>query len=163
MVGANKEDSSAIGAFALSSPGWQAALDSNGAERSGAAYAYRRSDAGRWSLEAYLKAPNAQAGDEFGWWLALSGDGGTLVVNARFESGGSRRPFAPSDPGWQAALDNSGSWRSGAAYVYRRSDAGRWSVEAYVKPPNPSTHYYFASTGARAVLQRRRDGGGREP
>ena len=142
----------AIGAFAPSDPGWQDALDDNGGWHSGAAYVYRRSVAGRWSVEAYIKAPNAQGGDELGWSLALSGDGGTLAAGSKYEDGQSRRPFAPSDPGWQTALDNDGAtwgsgWHSGAAYVYRRSDAGRWSVEAYVKPPDPRTYDYFAHTG----------------
>ena len=146
-VGARFEASSAIGAFAPSDPGWQAALGSNGTERSGAAYVYRRSDAGRWSVEAFVKAPNTDFSDEFGSSVALSGDGDTLAVGAKAEDGGSRRPFVPSDPGWQAALARRGTGINGAAYVYRRSEAARWSVEAYVKPPNPGSLYYFANTG----------------
>ena len=164
-VGAWREGSSATGAFAPSDPGWQAALDSSGAERGGAAYVYRRSDAGRWSVEAYVKAPNTAAGDYFGSSLALSGDGDTLAVGSRFERGSSRGPFAPSDPGWQAALRNRGTGLSGAAYVYRRSDAARWSVEAYVKAPNTNPADEFGSSvalsadgGALAVGARHEDG-----
>ncbi len=56
--------------------------------------------------QAYLKASNAEAGDRFGYSVALSGD--TLVVGARFEDS--------SAAGGQA--DNSAS-QAGAAYVYR--------------------------------------------
>jgi hypothetical protein len=48
-----------------------------------------------WSQQAYLKASNADAADEFGYAVAISGD--TVVVGARGErehgDGGGRRPI----------------------------------------------------------------------
>ena len=145
-VGVRWEGSSAVGVFAPTDPGWQAALDSDGAFDSGAVYTYRRSAAGQWALEAFVKAPVAGAGDYFGESLALSADGATLAVGVRWEGSSATGVFAPSDPGWQAALDSSGADRSGAAYVYRRSDDGRWSVEAYVKAPNTDAGDEFGSS-----------------
>ena len=171
------------------------------------------------SVTGYFKAPDARRHDSFGnqGAVALSADGATLAVGAPGEDSAATGVFAPSDPGWRAALGsfsfqalNSGVslplpplghgpvggrglrqgaqrrvprrvWpcaravrrrrhaggrrvaggqlshrrlrpvrpglagragqqrhraQRGAAYVYRRSDAGRWSVEAFVKAPN---------------------------
>ena len=51
----------------------------NAASASGAAYVYRR-NMGLWEEEAYLKAPNAAANDNYGAAVAISGD--TIVVGA---------------------------------------------------------------------------------
>ena len=135
-VGARYEDSSATGAFAPGDPGWQAALYSGGAFDSGAAYVYRRSDSGAWTVEAFVKAPVAGSGDYFGSVLALSADGGVLAVGASWENSSATGAFAPSDPGWQAALESDGAYRSGATYVYRRSTlTDAWGIEAFVKAP----------------------------
>ncbi len=63
----------------------------------------------------YIKASNTDAGDRFGYSVALDGD--TLVVGARGEDGG-------------ILLDNLPE--SGAAYFFVRS-GGTWSQENYVK------------------------------
>ena len=39
-----------------------------------------------WAQKAYLKAPNADAGDLFGASMALSGDGKTLAIGATAEN-----------------------------------------------------------------------------
>ena len=44
---------------------------------------YTRDAAGIWSQQAYVKASNTDAGDQFGWSVALSGD--TLAVGAHGE------------------------------------------------------------------------------
>ena len=136
-AGAYNEDSVATGAFAPTDDGYQAALDSDGGfyHNSGAVYVYRRSDAGRWALEAFVKAPVAGAGDGFGLSVALSSSGSTLAVGASLEGSSATGVFAPADDGYQAALNSDGAEFSGAAYVYRRSDAGRWALEAFVKAP----------------------------
>ncbi len=54
----------------------------NLAANAGAAYVFTRTT-GTWSQQAYLKASNAQAGDEFGFRVALAGD--TIAVSARNE------------------------------------------------------------------------------
>ncbi|MCC7130582.1 MAG: FG-GAP repeat protein, partial [Anaerolineae bacterium] len=74
VVGAPGEDSSATG------------VNGNGGDNSaasaGAAYVFGRSG-GVWSQQAYLKASNTGAYDQFGWGVAISGD--TVVVGASGE------------------------------------------------------------------------------
>jgi len=59
----------------------------NSATESGAAYLYTRAGT-TWSQQAYIKAGNADEFDEFGSSIAVSGDGRTLMIGARMESGG---------------------------------------------------------------------------
>jgi hypothetical protein len=77
---------------------------------SGAAYVLARDGAGQWSQQAYVKAPNTDVGDMFGYLLALSGDGSTLAVGAPTENSN-----AVGIGGNQA--DNSVP-HSGAVYLY---------------------------------------------
>ena len=154
-VGAPNEDGFATGTFSPTDEGYQAALDNNGRTDSGAAYVYRRSDADRWEIEAFVKAPRLDDGDErFGWALALSADGATLAVGAPFEDSSHTGAFAPGDEGYQAALDSNGpldrrgvcryyACDSGAVTVYRRSNVGRWEIEAFVKAPRVGGGDYF--------------------
>ncbi len=116
VVGAFEEDSTATGIN-----GNQA---DNSAQDSGAVYVFTRTG-GVWSQQAYLKASNTEAGDLFGWSVALSGD--TLAVGANSEDSA-----ATGANGNQA--DNSTNER-GAVYVFTRS-GGVWSQQAYVKASN---------------------------
>jgi hypothetical protein len=79
------------------------------AEESGAVYLYTRLD-GAWSQSAYLKAPNAEIGDEFGSAVALSSDGRMLAVGAHNEASGARGLGGD-------ASDNSAP-EAGAVYLY---------------------------------------------
>jgi hypothetical protein len=81
----------------------------NEAEESGAVYFYTRSGT-RWTAGAWVKAANADAGDEFGSSVALSTDGHVMVVGAHGEDSA-----ATGINGNQA--DNSAA-DSGAAYVF---------------------------------------------
>ena len=148
-VGAPEEDSSAAGAFAPGNPGWLGALDSDAAADSGAAYVYHRSATGRWTVEAFVKAPNSGPEDRFGGTLALSADGATLAVGAPEEDSAAAGAFAPDDPGWLGALDSDAGADSGAAYVYRRDSSGAWALEAFVKAPNSGLEDRFG--GALAL------------
>jgi len=76
-----------------------------------------------YTQEAFLKASNADVGDEFGYSVAISGD--TLVVGSRFE----RSNAAGVNP---SGGDNSTSF-AGAAYVFVRSGSN-WVQQAYLKP-----------------------------
>ena len=76
-VTATREDSNARGIN-----GNQA---DNSAEDSGAAYVFARAG-GKWSQQAYVKASNTDAGDQFGWSVTLSDDGNTMAVGAPTES-----------------------------------------------------------------------------
>ena len=147
-VGTDQEDSSATGAFAPGDPGYQAALESEGAEDSGAVTVHRRSAAGRWALEAFVKAPVSGPGDRFGTAVALSADGEALAVGASGEGSSASGAFAPGDPGYHAALESEGAKDSGAVTVHRRSATGRWALEAFVKAPVAGAHDYFGTAVA---------------
>ena len=95
----------------------------------GAVYTYMRAG-NLWSTDAYIKASNTEADDEFGYSIALSGDGNTLGVGAYNESSA-----ATGIDGNQA--DNS-AMNSGAAYLFGRSGT-TWSQTAYVKASNTDT------------------------
>ena len=75
--------------------------------------------------QAYLKPAavgTTQAGDWFGWSVAVSGD--TVVIGAPREDSSTRGANSTS---------NEGATDSGAAYVFVRS-AGVWAQQAYLKP-----------------------------
>ena len=83
----------------------------NEAEESGAVYVFTRSGI-LWTAGAYVKGSNAEAGDEFGSAVALSGDGRMMVAGAHQDDSAAR-----GVNGNQA--DNSTA-DSGAAYVFVR-------------------------------------------
>jgi hypothetical protein len=80
---------------------------------------------GVWTQQAYLKASNTEAGDEFGFAVALVDD--ILAVGAWNEDS-----IAHGVNGDQT--DNSAQ-NSGAVYVFTRT-AGVWSQQAYLKASN---------------------------
>jgi hypothetical protein len=92
----------------------------------GAVYVYTRTG-DRWAQQAYVKASNTGADDQFGFAVALSADGNTLAVSAPYEDSA-----ATGINGNQA--DNSMA-NSGAVYVFTRSGSA-WSQQAYVKASN---------------------------
>ncbi len=111
-VGARREDSGATGIN-----GDQA---DNSASASGAAYLFRF-DGNAWYQQAYIKASNTDAGDQFGGSVALSADGNTLAVGAHLES----TPIV-----------------SGATYLFR-FDGNAWYQQAYIKASNVGFDDYF--------------------
>ena len=78
-------DSLVVGAYGEAScaTGVDGDGSNNGCTQAGAAYVFTRTG-GAWSQQAYLKAPNAGSGDEFGIVVAISGD--TIVIGAHNES-----------------------------------------------------------------------------
>lgn len=86
---------------------------------SGAVHVFVRSG-GAWVTQAFLKASNAGAGDEFGVSVSLSADGNTLAVGAHNEDGNGIDPDDDSKDG------------SGAAYLFVRSGT-TWTEQAYLK------------------------------
>ncbi|WP_167881170.1 FG-GAP repeat protein [Leptospira gomenensis] len=108
----------------------------NSLNDAGAAYIFRR-NAGVWTQEAYLKAPNPGNGDYFGSAVSISGD--TVVVGAYKEDS-----QAVTTNGTTASADNSKS-ESGAAYVFRRT-AGIWGQEAFLKASNLDPNDQFGKT-----------------
>jgi hypothetical protein len=101
--------------------------------QAGAVYIFTRSGTA-WTQQAYLKASNTGRrgtteedpgdGDQFGFSLAISGDGNTVAVGANSED--SAAAGAKSDP-----TDDSFN-SAGAVYVFTRSGT-RWSQQAYLK------------------------------
>ena len=124
VVGANGEASSGAGVNGIGQ-------GENNADISGAAYVFTRST-GTWSQQAYLKASNTGANDNFGWSVAISQD--VIVVGAYLESSN-----ALGVDGNQA--DNS-SGGSGAAFVFGRSGS-IWSQQAYLKASNTEASDFF--------------------
>jgi hypothetical protein len=92
------------------------------AQSAGAVYVYART--GRtWAQQAYVKGAHNEAGDLFGFSVALSFDGNTLAAAAFDEDGGGK--------GTNPAHDNLAP-NSGALYVLTRQN-GTWSQQAYIK------------------------------
>jgi hypothetical protein len=118
-VGARGEDSA--------STGINQNQTSNSAASSGAVYVYTRSS-GAWTQQAYIKASNTGANDEFGIDVSLSADGNTLAVGAFGEDSNGVGVNSNSQA-------NNSSVDSGAAYVFTRS-SGTWSQQAYIKASN---------------------------
>jgi hypothetical protein len=116
VVGATQEDSNATGVGGTQS--------NNSALGSGAVYVFTRTG-GVWTQQAYVKASNTEASDQFGATLTLAGD--VLVVGAGFEDSN-----ATGIGGNQA--DNTAA-TSGAVYVFRRT-GGLWAHENYAKSSN---------------------------
>jgi hypothetical protein len=117
---------------------------------SGAAYVYTRASS-TWALQAYLKSSNSEGGvyfpgggacppacnspgDQFGWSVALSGDGQTLAVGANHED--SAATGAGGDQTSNAAVS------SGAVYVFKRSGP-TWVQEQYLKASTPGAGDWF--------------------
>lgn len=116
VVGAPQEDSTAVGV------GGDPLND--GALSSGAAYVFVRT-AGVWTQQAYLKAPNSEAGDSFGSAVSIAGD--LVAIGAPGEDSN-----AAGIGGNQAS--NSAS-DAGAVHLFTRTGTV-WSVGAYVKASN---------------------------
>jgi len=117
-VGAGAEDSFATGINGDESD--------NTTLQSGAVYVFRF-DGTAWAQQAYVKASNTERDDQFGYSIALSADGNTLVVGAPYEDSN-----ATGVDGIQS--DNT-AFGAGAAYVFRFAGAG-WHQQAYIKASN---------------------------
>ena len=113
VVGVALEDSSATGV--------NGSQGNNSAADAGAAYVFTRSGE-TWSQQAYLKASNTDAGDLFGFSVAIEAD--TLLVGAIRED--SRFPEDES---------NNQYTNSGAAYLFARS-GDTWTQQTYLKASN---------------------------
>jgi hypothetical protein len=128
-VGAYGEDSNAKGVG-----GYQ---DNDSAPGSGAVYVFARSESA-WEQQAYVKASNTGSHDSFGYSVALSSDGNTLAVGARWEDSSA----TGIDGDQQGGSDD-----SGAAYVFGRSGSA-WSQQAYVKASNTGAGDWFGESVA---------------
>ncbi len=130
VIGASGEASNATGV--------NSDQTDNSANVAGAAYVFTRSG-DTWSQQAYLKASNTEANDQFGFSVAITGD--TVVVGANSENSN-----ATGVDGDQS--DNSAD-TAGAAYVFTRS-GNTWSQQAYLKASNSGSHDQFGFSVAIA-------------
>lgn len=87
--------------------------------------------------QAYLKASNTDAGDQFGVPSAISGD--IAVMGAPFESSGAI--------GINGNQTNNNASQSGAAYVFVRAGTN-WAQQAYLKPSNADSSDQFGTSVA---------------
>jgi hypothetical protein len=107
----------------------------NSMPQAGAVYVFTRTGT-TWTQQAYIKASNTGRagqgdlpgdGDQFGFSLALSGDGNTLAVGAISEDSAAQQINGnQNDDSAQSA---------GAVYVYTRTGS-TWAQQAYVKSSN---------------------------
>jgi sugar lactone lactonase YvrE len=124
VVGAQGEDSSMTG------------IDSTpdeGAFGAGAAYIFVRIGS-TWSQQAYLKASQVNANDQFGISVAVSGD--TVVVGAQGEDSGTT---------WINSTPDESVIEAGAAYVFVRSGS-TWSQQTYLKAGQVTTNDNFGGS-----------------
>ena len=81
----------------------------NAGSANGAVYLFERREQG-WRQRSYLKAPNPDPGDRYGFDVALSADGHTLAVTAANEDSAAR--------GLQGDGSDNSAVNSGAVYLY---------------------------------------------
>ncbi len=107
----------------------------NSIPQAGAVYVFTRTDT-TWTQRAYLKASNTGRatsgdqigdGDQFGYSVAVSDDGGTIAVGAHVEDS------AAQTVNGNQADDSAQS--AGAVYVFARA-GGTWAQQAYLKSSN---------------------------
>jgi hypothetical protein len=110
---------------------------SEAATNSGAVYLFAGSGSA-WAQEAYVKAANTGAGDQFGIGIALAAE--TLAVGANQEDSGAT---GIDGDGFDDSAAN-----SGAVYVFSTA-RGFWSQQAYVKASNTGIGDMF---GIRVAL-----------
>ncbi len=103
IVGANHEDSAAVGLDGISAD--------NTHRKSGAAYVFVRTET-TWSQEAYSKASNSDADDFFGTSVSIGRDTTTYVVGATGE--------ASSSDGLNGDETDNSATKAGAAYIFER-------------------------------------------
>ena len=114
--------------IALSSDGNTCAVGANGDDPSGlgnagAAYIFTRSGV-NWTQQAKLTASDKAASDEFGYSIALSGDGNTCAVGA-------------------VGADPLGLGNAGAAYIFTRSGVN-WTQQAKLYSANAAVGDNFS-------------------
>ena len=114
----------------------------NSISQAGAVYVFTRTGT-TWSQQAYIKASNTGRpgegempgdGDQFGYAVAVSGDGNTLAVGAIAEDSAAQTINGDQKDDSQAT--------AGAVYVYARTGT-TWTQQAYVKGSHVETGDMF--------------------
>ena len=92
----------------------------------GAVYVYVGGAEG-WRRQAYVKASNPGLTDNFGYMIALSGDGDTMAVAAPYE--------ASAATGIDGDQSDDSIPQAGAVYIFSRTGEA-WAQQAYIKASN---------------------------
>jgi len=142
VVGSPGESSAAVGV----NPQGPIDQTDTSAPNAGAAYVFTRTDA-VWTQEAYVKASNTDAGDQFGFAVAVSRDGNVLAVGAVGESSAS----TGIDPPGPVNQNDNNAPNAGAVYTFSRA-GNAWTQEAYIKASDTTTADRFGSAVALSSL-----------
>ena len=115
----------------------------------GSVFVFSQDAGGTWTQQAFIKASNARVGNMFGYSLAITGNGNTLVVGAQKESSGS--------VGVNGDSSNIGSLNSGAIFVFDKNSTGQWFQKGFVKSSNTNINDQFGfsvavNTDGRTVV-----------
>ena len=129
VVAASLEDSNGTGINSINGGNDLAA-------NSGSAYVFVRTGS-TWSTEAYLKASNTGAGDQFGTAVAIAND--TIVVGAIGEDS--------NTTGVNGTQTNNSASFAGAAYIFARTST-TWSQQAYLKALSTEVFDFFGTSVA---------------
>ena len=98
--------------------------DTAGGLDAGSVTVFTRAPDGSWAERAKLLAPDAAPFDNFGWSVALSGTGKTVLVGALED-------------------DTPGGAGAGSAYVFVRATDGTWTHQQQLLAPDGSENDYF--------------------
>jgi hypothetical protein len=104
--------------------------DGDPLDDAGAAYVFRRSGENTWEPAVKLVAPDADAGDDFGSSVAISGE--YVIVGAPGEDGG----------------DGNALSSAGAAYAFHRTGENTWELAAKLVAPDAGRDDNFGSSAA---------------
>lgn len=105
------------------------------AHDAGAVYVFTRDQAQAWNAPTYIKPSRNYPDAYFGWAVAVSGDGSTVVAGA------------PGDSNSSATTFTHGAANSGAAYVFQHNADNSWA-EKYLKASNAESQDSFGSSVA---------------
>ena len=109
-------------------------ISDNSIDNAGAVYLFSRAAGGPWTFSTYLKAPDIDADDKFGWSLSLSQDGNTLAVGMPDEDSAAT--------GIDGGFDDDSASRAGAVFIFARNQ-GEWTRQAYLKASNAEASDLF--------------------
>ena len=118
--------------------------------QAGAVYVFTRSGT-TWSQQAYIKSSNAgQAGeegdgDQFGFSVAISGDGSTIAAGANSEDSNAT--------GINGNQNDDSASSAGAVYVFGRTGT-TWTQQAYIKSDSPAMAVAGIQFGYSLALNR---------
>lgn len=101
----------------------------------GAVYVFTRDTAHAWHAPTYVKPSHNYTDAYFGWSVAVSSDGSTVVAGAPGDSNSTATSFTHT------------AANSGAAYVFQRNPDNTWA-EKYLKASNAETQDSFGSSVA---------------